>query len=137
VNLVSVPVVVRDSKGRAVGGLRQEDFRLFDKGQRQIIAKFSVIQSSAGQSSSAAAPAGAGDRRAAENADTPTAPPKPPLPDRYVAYIFDDIHLNFDDLARVRLAAERHFAEALTPASRAAIYTTSGRVTLDFTDDRL
>jgi VWFA-related protein len=137
VNLVSVPVVVRDSKGRAVGNLRQEDFRLFDKGKPQSITKFSVIPGA-----SAAATAGpAAGARAAENTNTalsalPTASPKPPLPDRYVAYLFDDIHLNFENLAQVRAAAERHFAESLAPTARAAIYTTSGRVTLDFTEDR-
>jgi VWFA-related protein len=137
VNLVSVPVVVRDGKGHAVGNLRQEDFRLFDKGKQQVIAKFSVLQNGG---SGAAGPAAGGP------AENPAASGKPasmdhplpdrPLPDRYVAYVFDDIHLNGGDLAKVRAAAERHFAEALAPTSRAAIYTTSGRVTLDFTDDR-
>jgi len=135
VNLVSVPVVVRDSKGHAVGNLHQEDFRLFDKGKQQVIAKFSVNQSSA----PAAAAGPAAGTRAKENTDialSPPAAPKPALPDRYVAYVFDDIHLRFEDLARVRAAAEQHFVESLAPTSRAAIYTTSGRVTLDFTDDR-
>src|SRR5450631_1306564 len=42
VNLVMVPVVVRDKKGNAVGSLKQEDFQLFDKGKPQYIARFSM-----------------------------------------------------------------------------------------------
>src|ERR1035441_8682209 len=42
VNLVIVPVVVRDKFGKAVGNLKQEDFQLFDKGKPQYIARFSM-----------------------------------------------------------------------------------------------
>src|ERR1019366_2112806 len=37
-NLVLVPVVVRDAKGNAVGGLGKEDFRLWQDGRSQVIA---------------------------------------------------------------------------------------------------
>src|SRR5579883_669840 len=40
VNLVMVPVVVRDKAGKAVGSLQQEDFQLFDKGKPQFISRF-------------------------------------------------------------------------------------------------
>jgi VWFA-related protein len=52
-----------------------------------------------------------------------------------VAYLFDDVHLEFGDLARVQEAAQRHLA-TLRSTDRAAIFTTSGLTTLDFTDDR-
>src|SRR3954469_13386852 len=45
VNLVMVPVVVRDKQGHAVGGLHQEDFLLFDKSKPQIITRFSAEKS--------------------------------------------------------------------------------------------
>jgi VWFA-related protein len=135
VNLVSVPVVVRDRSGHAVGNLRQEDFQLFDKGKLQTITKFTVEKTEV--------PAPAAPRRpdAAAAATTPTTPTpvssRPViLPDRYVAFLFDDIRLAIDDLARARTAAIRMVNESLDPETRAAIFTTSGHVTLDFTGDR-
>ena len=134
VNLVMVPVVVRDSKGKAIGTLQKEDFQLFDKGRPQVISKFSVEK--AGE---AVIPAEvATDDAALENAAGATAAAKPPsaIAQRFVIYLFDDVHTSTSDLIQVREAADRHLTETLNATTRAAILTTSGQGNLDFTDDR-
>lgn len=130
VDLVSVPVVVRDAHGQAMGGLAREDFHLFDGGKPQTISKFSAEKF--GQSVEVRADAGA---PAALAQDVP-APPGSVTPVRYVAFMFDDTHLTFANLVRVRAAAWRFIQSFLRPTERAAIATTSGLVTLDFTSDR-
>src|SRR5579872_6489987 len=42
VNLVMVPVVVRDKTGRAIGDLTKQNFLLLDKGKPQQISRFTV-----------------------------------------------------------------------------------------------
>jgi VWFA-related protein len=134
VRLVLVRVVVRDSQGHAVGNLQKEDFQVFDKGKPQVISQFEVEQpgtliAKARQT----ADENTGD---VSLGDTPSnAGHVPDVPERFIAYLFDDVHLEFGDLARVRQAAERQFSK-LRPMDRAAIFTTSGRTILDYTDDR-
>jgi VWFA-related protein len=134
VKLVVVRAVVRDSQGHAVGNLHKEDFQVFDKGKPQVITQFEVEQPGA--------VAAKARQRSTENSsdipsgDSSTDPVNAVAPERFVAYMFDDVHLEFGDLAHVREAAERHFA-TLKPTDRAAIFTTSGVTTLDFTDDRV
>lgn len=129
---MSVPVVVRDRAGRPVGSLHKEDFRLFDKGKPHVISKFSVETASAVSAETQSSKTVA---IAARNQ-----PPEPPsntvLPERYVAYLIDDIHLKRGDLLQTRLAMNRHLDESLEPSARAAIFITSGQVLTDFTADR-
>ncbi len=126
VNLVNVPVVVRDRDGHAVGTLRKEDFQLFDKGKPQIISKFSIEQTEPPNAIVATA-----SRTHGEKSQAPA-----PIAPRFVAYLFDDIHLSFGDLTRARDAADLQIAQSLDGNARVAIYSTSGLTTADFTADR-
>jgi VWFA-related protein len=129
VNLVMVPVVVRNNLGHAIGNLGKESFQLFDKGKPQEISRFTVEKTGAPGGPAATAPVDK-PAAAAEASGTPVV-----VPERFVAYLFDDVRLDSGNLNRVRDAADRHMA-TLAPTDRAAIYTMSGEVSLDFTDDR-
>lgn len=125
VDMVSVPVVVRDPKGKTIGNLTKESFQVYDKGKPQEIVRFTVEKS------------GSQTLKAAKTVDalpTEGEAGTPDVPERFVAYLFDDMHLKWEDLIRAREAASRQIAK-LAKTDRAAIYTTSGQNVVDFTDD--
>jgi VWFA-related protein len=129
VNLVSVPVVVRDSKRNAVGDLDKEDFQLLEGGKPQIVSRFSIEKPGL-KAPSAAAPA------AVAVAGAPPAAAPPVMPQRFAALVVDDLHTEFADLVWARQAVEKFLASSLGPDERIAIYTTSGQGGVDFTSDR-
>jgi VWFA-related protein len=73
----------------------------------------------------AADPSSNGDSSAVKSID---------VPQRFVSLVFDDVHLSMQDAVFVRDSASR-FLSSLAPGDRAGIYSTSGQLTQEFTQD--
>jgi VWFA-related protein len=132
VNLVPVRVIVHDSTGKAVTNLTKEDFRLFQDRKPQTISLFTVeTPASTAKQVVRGEPGG-------EPVDTTkdSNPGTLAMPTRFLALLFDDVHLNLQDLVQARLAAIRYLDSSIDPSERVAIFTTSGQTQVDFTDDR-
>jgi VWFA-related protein len=129
VNLVQVRVVVRDVHGTPVAGLKREDFQLFDQGKLQAISTFGIETP---QSRQELAEAAAKTQQAA--ADEP-ATEKVTLPERFVALVYDDIHLSIADAVTAR-ASSKALIESMTATDRLGMFGTSGQIRKDFTSDR-
>jgi VWFA-related protein len=123
---VSVPVVVRDSKGHIVSTLTKENFQVFDKGKPQEVIRFSLEKTG----DLAAKAAETVDANLTEGAAAASVD----IPERFIAYLFDDIHGSLEELARSRNAVSQQLGKQ-AKTDRAAIYTTSGQNQVDFTDE--
>ena len=129
VNNVLVRVVVRDAKGKVVSNLKKEDFQLYDGRKLQTITSFAMETPLSHTVPLTSAPG------TTPSADAePAAVKAAALPQRFVAMVFDDVHMSMEDATFVRDSATRFFS-ALAPSDRVSINTTSGQLTQDFTDD--
>ncbi|HEX5424226.1 MAG TPA: VWA domain-containing protein [Candidatus Acidoferrales bacterium] len=129
VNVVPLRIVVRDAKGSAIENLRKEDFQVFEDGKLQDISHFSI------ETPASAAQTIVRDDAVATPGGAPAAPGFVP-PSRFVALLFDDVHVATADLMRTRQAATRFVNTALQPTDRVSVYTISGQSQMDFTADR-
>jgi len=129
VNLVPIRVVVRDAHGQAIPNLRQDDFRIFEDGKPQLISHFSV-------ETPAPAAQPLPETSSSHPAESEKAPAVLVRPARFVALLFDDVHLPFGELARIRNIADDYVKSSFQPSDRFAIFTISGQSQTDFTDDR-
>jgi VWFA-related protein len=131
VNLVRVPVVIRDKQGHTVGTFHKEDFQLTDRGKQQYISQFSIEGSAVPKP-----PAPVGAEAEVPWAPEPAAPgAKLVVPTRFTAFVFDDVHLKIGDLMNARIAALKYIEQGIRPQDRVALLTLSGKVTLGFTND--
>jgi len=131
VNLVLVHVVVRDAHGKVIPNLKKEDFLLQDNKKPQSITSFSVETPASHAVRNVVA---AGSEPGSADAEASAGKPLN-LPQRFVSMVFDDIHMSLEDAAFVRNSADRFFG-ALAPTDRAAIYSTSGQMSQEFTQDQ-
>lgn len=126
--LVLVPVVVRDSKGNALGGLGLEDFRVSDEGKPQVIKYFAIeTPKTRSRDDRDAVPARANK---IDDIDLSLAA----SPQRFLAYVFDDVHLNAGEVVSVRQATD-HQLSALNNGDHIALFMSSDHNTMEFTDD--
>lgn len=131
VNLVLVRAVVRDATGKVVTNLKKEDFQLSDNRKPQVISTFSIETPESHKVAPTTKPVEPG-ADATSPADTATAIAA--LPQRFVAVVFDDTDMLSQDVVWVRSAATRLFG-SLAPTDRVGIYSTSGQVTQEFTQE--
>jgi VWFA-related protein len=128
VNLVQVKAVVRDSKGQLIRDLKREDFQLYDQGKLQVITTFGVETPETRKKRVEAL------LKTQQGADD-TSGDKVALPERFVALVFDDIHLDMGDAAFVRTSAKK-LVDGMTPTDRIGVFGTSGQVGLEYTNDK-
>src|SRR6185437_7122475 len=102
---VEVGVVVRDERGRPVGGLTKDDFQIEDSGKKADITAFR-----ADVAQPAIAP---GTGSASSESVTPPTSATPTNARRYIGLFFDDFSMGPGENMQARIAGKRFVKQAL------------------------
>jgi VWFA-related protein len=125
-HLVLVDAVVTDKQGKAVTGLRPEDFVVEENGKRQKISTFSTQRDNAPASAPALPPDIYSNKAAYRLTGAPI-----------VVLLLDALNTTFKDQAYARQQMLRFVQEQYQPGQRMAVFTLTGplQVLQDFTRD--
>jgi VWFA-related protein len=125
-HLVLVDAVVTDKQGKAVTGLRPEDFVVEENGKRQKISTFSTQRDNAPASAPALPPGIYSNKAAYRLTGAPI-----------VVLLLDALNTTFKDQAYARQQMLRFVQEQYQPGQRMAVFTLTGplHVLQDFTSD--
>lgn len=126
-HLVELNVVVHDKQGRAVEGLGQSDFSIFDDGKKQQISIFSVVSARAARPPLEPLPANVFSNRVARQGSVPA---------NVTAILLDGLDTKFEDQAQARRHMIKFFTQ-IQPQDRVALYTLGNKLSIiqDFTND--
>lgn len=115
VDLVQVDVVVTDSHGNHVPGLKADDFEVLQDGKPQTVTHFSYV---------AGSPPGSAQE---VRADAPVAAIAPTAAEahRTIVFLIDDVGMSFYDFSMARRAVKRYVDEQMQPKDMVAVMRTS------------
>lgn len=132
VNRVFLQVVVRDKQGHIVDDLKGEDFQVFDNGKLHPISHFMI------ERRLVTYPNTLSNTTSSQPPQTPPGTEVRPsfTPHRFVVFLFDDMHLSIEDLARTKKAPAKLLDGALVESNMAAVVSVSGRSNSGLTRDR-
>lgn len=115
VDVILVPVLVRNHQGAAVGDLTAKDFQVFDNKKRQEISGFMVATNARSRPTNVSEKSGVGPSQSRISSR------------RFLVFLVDDLHITFGDLAAVREATTRVLS-SLDEGEMAAVLSLSGLV---------
>lgn len=120
-DLIQIDVTVTDKNGKLVTDLTQDDFELYENGERQSISNFMRISRAAGSASG-----GNSGAAAAQDGGGNGAGLRPAIGGRTIAIVVDDLSLSHPSVFFTRQALKKFVNEQMQPGDVVAIVRTGG-----------